>query len=424
MKYTQITPFIHLVSSPMDRKQVDIEIVMSSGGSYYEQPKDRGRKHLMEHCIVTRTSKMNMKEFKDWQFRENIMMNAYTSPKVLAVTATTHSSQLNKAFEVCVETIFAPTFDQEVLDQEREIVLREISERSGDPDYITHFYTMKQIFDSKSVSCHQTLGSSTQVARTKLADFDRLHKQNLENSHLIITVTGGGIEQDFLTETIQKYLSKKEPTIKNILKEDTKLPINNKLPNTLLKFKYKPIVHKLAHEHSQLSILIPCDVNFENKPVQKLFEELFLRFYGQLYHILRDEKGFVYGISTSFSSTLQVLEIEMSCEIKYIKPILEVVREVFGDFGKYFSQTKFDELKKVICLKTEMASDSFGSYKYLTNSNFLTYAKYETYDQYSQRLEQVTAKDIQKMYNSIQKGLAKMQVVAVSKDKNVRKVEI
>ena len=84
MTYHSITPFIHIVHSPLDRKQVDIEIVLSAGGSYYEEPIDAGRKHLMEHCIATRTQDMDLIEFKNWQFRENIMINAYTSPTLLA----------------------------------------------------------------------------------------------------------------------------------------------------------------------------------------------------------------------------------------------------------------------------------------------------------------------------------------------------
>ena len=112
MPYTQITPFIHLITNPCNRKKLQIEVVMTAAGSVHEQPQDRGKKHLMEHCIATRSAKMEMQEFKDWQSRENIMINAYTSPLRLAVNASTHYSKFEPTLDICLEMIFTPTFSK------------------------------------------------------------------------------------------------------------------------------------------------------------------------------------------------------------------------------------------------------------------------------------------------------------------------
>lgn len=421
MNYLQITPYVHLVVYPLERKQFSIEIVLSAGGSWFEAPNDRGRKHLMEHCIATRTKTMNLEELKKWQFRENILINAYTSPNVLAVTAQGHKSQFQKAFKVCAEMVFEPTFDQEVLDQEREIVLREINERRGDPEYITYYEAIDQTFTSDSIDRHQTLGSAEQVAQTTIQDMSRLHSQNLQNSHIIINLIGGGIDLEYAKKIILEFLSNQNPDTMSV---ETKLPINFAAKSQLLDFDYKTIVHPLAHAHSQLSIYIPFVQTFDNRPAVKLFEEMFLRFYGRLYHVLRDEKGYIYSMNYEWKRKTQVLEIEMSCEIKYIEPIVQTVKEVFGNFDKNFDFTKFQELQKVLAMKIEMSSDSSEVINHFTNTNLLQWGEFETFKDYEKRLNSVTTKDIQNMYTSIKNGLSKMQVVSMSKNPEIQKITI
>ena len=420
MFYSQLNPFIHLVYSPLDRKQVDIEIILSAGGSFYESEEDRGRMHLMEHCIATRTTSMDLNEFKNWQFRENIMINAYTSSTLLAVNSTSHREQFGLAFEVCCEMMFRPTFDQAVLDQEKEVVLREITERSGDPEYIVYYHTMNKILEPNSLDTYQTLGSSECVAKTTVEDLVRLHQKALSTSQILINVTGGGLGMNLIKKTIEDYLKLSLPAL---VSQDRRM-INYEPQNRLMDFKYKPIVHEQAHLQSNLSIFIPCVVNFDNWAALKLFEELFLKYYGQLYDILRDKKGYVYGLYSSFRRDLQCLEINMSCEIDYIKPIVEETKKVFGDFAANFDIQKLQELKKVLRLKVDLSSDSPSNINRLSNQNLFTFGIFQSLEDYEIALTSVTAGDIEKIYNQIQLGLNEIQVVAVSKNANVEKVEL
>jgi predicted Zn-dependent peptidase len=421
MTYTKITPFIHLITNSCDRPKLDIEIVMTAGGSVFEAEQDRGRKHLMEHCIATRTQSMDMKTFKDWQFRESIMINAYTSPTVLAVNATTHPTKFQIAFEACAEMIFNPCFDQEVLDQEREIVLREISERSGNPEYITYYHTMNQIFEPNSLDSHETLGSAEAVAKTTVEDMIRLHHQNLQNSHIIIKVSGGGVDTDFIQSKIQDYLAQNDlVTTQDITDSSSKLAIDYRPFNSLKTFGYQPVVHELAHEHSELTIFIPCTVEVNNKATRKFFDELFMRFYGKLYHRLRDEKGYIYSMYSQFREDLNMLEINLSCEIEYIEPVVDQIKAIFGNWAENFDEQKFLDFKNIIKIKLDMANDSINAITKFVESGLIEYGVAQSFQEYEQELDSVTASDIEQFYQDIQKNLPKMQVVAVSKSEQIK----
>jgi predicted Zn-dependent peptidase len=423
-KYTQITPFIHLLTNDQPRAKTELEIVMTSGGSFFESDRNSGKKHLMEHCIASRTKDMDYKTFKDFQFANSIAINAYTGPLPLAVNATTHSSKFETAFDSLAEMIFEPTFDQAILDQEKEIVLREISERRGSPEYQLYYWTMNQLFPKGSLETHETLGNAAMVAETSVQDFLDLHQQNLANSHLIINLSGGSVEENYVKSVVNKYLSQSTNNIKNILDQGQKNQVNYRPKSDLAKFEYLPLVHELAHEQSEITIYIPCEVNFANLPATKIFKELFLSFYGVIYSRLRDELGYVYGIYGNFRNDLQTLEIGMSCEIKYIAPIVSEIKQMLGNWNKYFDPKKFDELKAVLTMKIDMAADEPSQANSHTEKILRTYNQIEIHSEFGQRLSSVQPSDVQKLYENLMNNLDKIQVLAVSKDKAVEGVKI
>ena len=73
MPYIKLSPNIHIISQPLDRKKFQIEATYMVGGSLLEEDRDRGRTHLLEHCIVSRTKNMDFESFNQYQFENNII---------------------------------------------------------------------------------------------------------------------------------------------------------------------------------------------------------------------------------------------------------------------------------------------------------------------------------------------------------------
>lgn len=418
MQYIPLNSSTHLLLQPLDRKKTEIEIILAAGGSWFEDSHDRGKKHLLEHCIASRTKVMNFQELKDFQYRENIMLNAYTGPITMGLTASGHSSDFYKMIDLLLEMTFTPTFDQEILDREKEIVLREISERRGDPNYRLHFDIIKNIFTTDSYSSHEVLGDSDKVALTSLADFKKMHTQNLNQSHIIISISGGNIDQGYLTDKVEYYL-KNTPELLGI---ENKIPVDFQADNTFLDFQILPIVHELAHSHAEVSVYLPCEVNFENKPALQIFENLFLKYGGVLYDRLRDELGLVYGIQSSFDYNMQVLEISLSCEIQYVEQIVDEMRAVFSNFEKNFNSTKFNEFKNIIQKKQDIAQDTLGAGTYFTQNILRVYGVPEIYENYARRLDLVSLDKVKSIYDYVQNNFAKMRVVIVSNNPDINEL--
>lgn len=426
MIYKKITPYIHFLIDKVDRKKTTLEFIYSNGGSWFEKNKDRGRKHLLEHCIASRSKSMNFGQFKDYTFKENISTNAYTSPTSLAVQASGHYEDFTKIFDLLFEIFTEPTFDEEGLNREREIVLRETNEYLGDPNYKKYYDVIKKLFSKDSYNTHEVLGDPENVKNTKLEDFYRLHKQNLEESHLIFCLSGGGVDVDYAENKINNFidLNKTSDEVKALLNADHKKPLAFGAENQFLEIENKlGIYHEHGHEHAELSIYLPCKVDFENKPIREIFSGVFLRYNcGGLYDLLRDELGLIYGYYSEYDKYSQNLVIEMNCELDAVKKIVSEVENFFSDFDSHFKKNKFEEYKSLIKKKQDLAKDNLGADAKLVVKNMLVYGEVEAYDEYSERVDKVGARDIKNFYNQIKEGLSGLRVVVVSNQKSVENI--
>jgi predicted Zn-dependent peptidase len=423
MFYQQLSPFIHVLAKPSERKKFEIEVTYSSGGSWFEKNLDRGKKHLLEHCIASRTKELNFQGFHDFQFASNIMVNAYTSPLTMGVNAQGHTENAQDMIAKIMEISIRPTFDTEILAQEKEIVLREISERRGDPNYRLHYAVMNQVFEINSLENHEVLGDSECVAQTIIEDFERLHRENLAKSHFLITLSGGFGFDEALDNIKKNFnLHKAEKSLINQVEGKDK--INFSVKSEFQNFDFLPIVHELAHAHADVTIYIPLEISFENKPILKIFDELFLKYYGILYDRLRNKEGLIYSMSNNFDMTLGKMIINFSCEIDSANRILDIISDTFSNFEKFFEEKKFEDLKQTIRKKIEISSDTISAETEFAQSSLLNYGISENLENYLQRLTKVTIAEVKKIYQDVQKSLLEKKVVIVSNKAEINKIKI
>ncbi len=423
MNYIQPRPGIHFLLQPANRNRVFSEFVYASGGSWFEQGGDRGKRHLMEHCLISRTKNMNFEEVKDYCFAHNIDINAYTGSLPMSLLAHGHKDDVDKILDLLLEHFLQPNFVQEDLDREKEIVLREISERKGDPNYILYYDTLAQVFTPDSLDNNQVLGDEKDVTSTTLEDFQRMHQQMLAESHLIFKISGGGFDSQKVQEKILNYLDQvsNKSTEKN---GPSRHPIGYLPKNEFTNFQNLAYVHSLGHEHAEVTVYIPCQTNFDNRPAQAIFEQLYFKYGGILYDRLRDELGLVYGVSGSFRQTIQALEIELACEIRHVKKIIEEIQKTFADFDTHFKRSKFLQMKYKIRKQRDIAADNPNFFVDFTEKRMLNYGQPEEYEDYSNKIEAVSQEEIRDVYESIQSGFLQKKVVVVSSNPKIETEDI
>ncbi len=405
---------------PSLRYKVEMEALFTAGGSYFEKKQDRGRMHLMEHLIVARTKKMNFEEFMDFQFAKNLNINAATSPNYMWLEYSGHTSDQDLMLELLLEHTFNPTFDEAILNQEREIVLQEISERSGEPGYIVHFHNKKALFTEDSVDCHETLGDIPAVASTNLGDVNRLFEEMMNKSSVIIMISGG-FDSDKIQEKLQNFVQNNLQDHPFTLGKE-KLEPGNKLPNEFQDFKQKPLIHPLAHEQVDLNLYIPADIGVHSNHLCKIYNELFLKFHGVLYDRLRHKLGLIYSMQSYFEESHQHLNLSITCQISHVQKIIEEVKEVLGNYDKYFKPVKFDMLKEVLVKTNQISSDDPSTLANFAELTLLSDGQVMSYGDFVTKIDKATKDEFCKFYKSISDQLVNMKVVGSSKSKQLVKV--
>jgi predicted Zn-dependent peptidase len=417
MRYITIGQFIHIFLDPRDRNTTSMEFIYSAGGSVYETEVDRGRMHLMEHCICSRTKDMTFKEFKDFTFRESITYNAYTSANVLALEASGHKDDFTKIFDFLFEMFTEPTFDQEGLDREREIVLREITDRKGSPNYKLYYDYSNHFYTENSITRHEVLGDSEVVEATQLDDFKRLHKNALNQSNLLFFINGGGVDEEYLLKKINNFLN--SDSGKQFTDSQKKLfPAHN--INEFKNQTNETFVHEFAHEECELTINIPLSINFSNRAVRDVFASLFLRWNGSgLYDLLRDKKGLIYGYNFYFDRETQVLNIEMNCSLENIHTIISHTREFFENFITSFDELKFNQLKHQLIKKQDLSNDVLGNESEFAYNTLKNYREIEDFESFRKKLDAVRKEDVLAVFEEVKTHLKTAKIILSSRNKEI-----
>lgn len=418
-RYEKITKNIHLLVIEGDREAVNIKAYYTAGGSWFEEKTDAGKKHLLEHCIVARTKDMNHEEFKNFERKNGITINAFTSPLRMGLEISGHNLDFELMLDTISECLFTPTFDQEDLDREKQIVIREISERRGDPSYKLYYDTLNAVFEP-GYQNHETLGDPELVANTTIEDFIKLNTQSIKDGHIVFTIDGGNVSVEKSTEIILKHYEK----LPDDLKEPAKYPVNY-LPKSIMKeFKTLGYQHPLAHEHVDLTFYIPMPLTVENLAVRTVFNNLYLQYGGILYDRLRDESQLVYGISPYFDTDTGHLCINLTCEEKYINEIIKQTTDVFEDFDRYFDETKFDDYISSAPKKQAIAKDNLHKMINFTGNILMQYGKVVTMDDHINNLKNVTKENLRALFNQIRDGFINKKTLLVSKNKSIEKYTI
>ena len=136
------------------------------------------------------------------------------------------------------EMFTSPVLEKADLDREKEIVLSEITERRGNPQYRLYYDVSRQILTPESFSNHEVLGDSEVVGKTSVEDLKRIFKSLQNRSEFIMCISGGGIDEEYVKQKVLSLNLEKGKTLA--------LPFDFK--NELFDFKNEAIQHKDGHE--------------------------------------------------------------------------------------------------------------------------------------------------------------------------------
>ncbi|MFL0250799.1 M16 family metallopeptidase [Clostridium neuense] len=194
-------------------------------GSLYEDNKEKGISHFIEHMVFKGTSNMNNEQLNEAFEELGGEYNAYTDYNCTVYSVTALNEELDRSLYLISDMIRNAVFDKTEFNKEKEVILSEIRSVKDDiEDY--SFNKVHEIGFSRGPLKYDTIGSEKNINKFTSEDLVDFYKRYyLPNNCCIVIVSNIGHEEVICN--IEKYFdswAKKDIIKRNILAEKN-LPV-------------------------------------------------------------------------------------------------------------------------------------------------------------------------------------------------------
>jgi len=180
--------------------------VWIDAGSRYENDKNNGVAHFLEHMAFKGTPSRTQLQLETEIENLGGHLNAYTSREQTVYFAKVFKQDVPKAMEILSDILQNPTLDKDAINRERNVILREMEEIEKQEEEV--------VFDL----LHETAYQGSSLGKTILGPVENI--RNISQSDLkeyiathytaprFVVAGAGAIEHSQLTELADKYFGK------------------------------------------------------------------------------------------------------------------------------------------------------------------------------------------------------------------------
>ena len=174
-------------------------------GSAEETAKDNGISHFIEHMVFKGTKKRTSLQINEDIENVGGVINAYTSQHFTCFYAKMLKEDLELAADVICDFITSPTFDNNEMIKEKEVVVQEIKQSNDTPDDLVFDYFQEAAFPNQATG--RTIPGTIEHVRGFTAD--RMHKYMSTHyaADNMVVVAVGRVDHDKFVKMIEKRMA-------------------------------------------------------------------------------------------------------------------------------------------------------------------------------------------------------------------------
>lgn len=256
---------------------VAVRLYVHAGGSY-EDPKQAGISHLLEHMVFRGTEKRPdgalVKEIES----VGGSFNAYTATDQTVYYCDLPSSEWRRGVDVVADMAFAAVLDDKVVEEEKLVVYAEMGQRRENPDMRMYEDIMRLIFEGTPYM-HGVLGTKETLKDVKAADI-QAYLDAFYNPQSMLLVVVGDVKKDEVLEEAEKHFSSLENAGNSVFPSVFELPLfdspkinieENAQSKVLINIAF-PTPSEFDNESKTLDILAVLLGGLETSLLSKKFE--------------------------------------------------------------------------------------------------------------------------------------------------------
>lgn len=328
-------------------------------GSRDEVASQTGSAHYLEHLLFKGTKTRSALDISSSIDAVGGEMNAFTSKEVTCFYTRVLDTSVPTAIDVLVDMITSATIATSDVDQERSVVLEEISMRDDDPSDIVHEHFAKAMFGDAPLG-RSILGTVANIESLSRRSIHSFYRKYYTPDRLVVAVAGN-VDHSTVVKLVRRAFAKGGMAIEGDTKPFVGSASKVKIARTTGFSKFNkvteqanlvigvPGIHRNDDRRFQLSVL---NAALGGGMSSRLFQEV------------REKRGLVYS-TYSFAQQYAdtgVVGVYAGCQPKRLETVREVMSDVLADVAANgISQAELDRAKGQVSGSTVLGLEDTSS---------------------------------------------------------------
>jgi len=357
--------------------------------SQLNEPKDKaGLANLTAELLLEGTKHRKSTEISEEIEFLGASLDTLTGRDYTTISLSVLKKDINKGFELFSDILLNPTFPQQEIDREKELIKGSLKQSEEDPSFIAERTFRKEVFGEHPYG-RLTEGSAETIGNIKREDMIKFYSDYFLPNNSILSIVGD-ITEDELTALIKKYLG-------DWKKADLPAITANKLDE-----KKTNGVIKLDKDLAQANILLGhIGISRDNPDYYAVSVMNYIfgggGFSSRLMQSIRDEMGLAYDVDSSFSLNKEkgLFQVEVQTKNESADLVIsEILKQMERIRKEYVSDEELTDAKSYLT----------GSFPRRLDTNrkiadFLTLVEFynlglDYIEKYSTYINSVTKEDI------------------------------
>jgi predicted Zn-dependent peptidase len=197
---------LQLAVNPMQETETVVLNVWVKSGSRFENQKNNGIAHFMEHMAFKGTARRSAAEIAIAFDDIGGSVNAHTSREHTVYHAKTLKEDWEIALDILADIIQNSAFDAEELERERQVILQEIAMTEDTPDDIVFDHYLATAYPDQPLG-YSILGTTECVQSFKAEDFKNYLASQYSADRIVVSVAGAVENEKILRAVNEKFVA-------------------------------------------------------------------------------------------------------------------------------------------------------------------------------------------------------------------------
>ncbi len=362
-------------------------------GSRYENLKNNGITHFIEHMVFKGTERFSNQQIARSLESVGGFLNAFTTKEHICFYARILDEHLHKAIDVISDLVQHPILDTKEIEKEKLVILEELKNIEDSPDDIIHDYLDKNIFYKHPIG-FPIIGRANNIMQFSRASlFEHIQKYFVPKR--IVIAAAGNLKHENLVILIDKYFK---------LNGKSKYSIEHS--QRLHRVHYgKEIVEKPINQaHICMGTIGYSMKNRMRYPLLVLNTLFGEGMSSRLFQNIRERYGFAYSIYsfTNLFCDTGIFGIYVGTDNKHIERSIDLIyTELEKLKSKSVGKAELERTKEQMKGNMMLGLENMSNRMLRLGSGELYFGKNITFDEVIRNIDAVNNGDIMETANKI-----------------------